>query len=141
MACRGGEAFGTALLHKPTNYGGGQLKLSRQIRVALSRVGGKTIEAVLQVQHNAPVDFLLGTDLQSKLGFVLMSTEGGGTGFDLLEEKCWRVNSPVTVTTDTQTEMSTSTTVGATVSLIQATRVGCHLSILKWFSPRLKPMN
>ena len=47
------------------NYGGGELKLARQIRVSLSRVGGQTIEAVLQVQSNAPVDFLLGTDLQS----------------------------------------------------------------------------
>ena len=44
------------------SYGGGELKLARQIKVSLSRVGGKTIDAVLQVQSNAPVDLLgLGT--------------------------------------------------------------------------------
>ena len=30
---------------------------------------------MLQVQSNTPVDLLLGTDLQSKLGFVLTSVE------------------------------------------------------------------
>ena len=65
------------------NYGGGELKLARQSKVSLSRVGGKTIDAVLQVQSNAPVDLLLGTDLgtdlQPQLGFMLMSVEGDGT--------------------------------------------------------------
>ena len=69
--------------------------MARQIKVSISRVGGKPIEAVLQVQTNAPVDLLLGTDLQSRLGFVLMSVEHGGIGRDLLLQKQWRVNSPV----------------------------------------------
>ena len=103
------------------NYGGGELKLARQIRVSLSRVGGKTIEAVLQVQNNAPVDLLLGTDLQSQLGFVLMSVEEGGTGFDLLQERQWECVAPP-ASTSTNTEPA-GTQSGATVHLIQATRV------------------
>ena len=86
------------------NYGGGKLKLARQIKVSISRVGDKPIEAVLQVQTNAPVDLLLGTDLQSR-GFVLMSVEHGGIGRDLLLQKQWRVNSPVA---DTPTEQPIS---------------------------------
>ena len=106
------------------NYGGGELKLARQIRVSLSRVGGKTIEAVLQVQSNAPVDLLLGTDLQSQLGFVLMSVEEDGTGFDLLLEKQWKVvNSPVITTPNSETQQLAGTLNGTTVHLIQATRV------------------
>ena len=89
--------------------------------MSLSRVGGKTIEAVLQVQSNAPVDLLLGTDLQSLLGFVLMSVEENGTGFDLLQERQWKVvNSPVLTTTNLE---PASTPSEATVHLIQATRV------------------
>ena len=64
------------------NYGGGKLKLARQIKVSISRVGAKPIEAVLQVQTNAPADLLFGTDLQYRLGFVLMSVEDGGIGRD-----------------------------------------------------------
>ena len=104
------------------SYGGGELKLARQIKVSLSRVGGKMIDAVLQVQSNAPVDLLLGTDLQPQLGFVLMSVEGDGTGFDLLLEKEWKVvNSPVMKTPGPEAEKPASTS--ATVHLIQATRV------------------
>ena len=77
------------------NYGGGELKLAGQIRVPLSRIGGKTIEALLQVQRNAPVDVFLGIDLQSQLGFIQTSVAEDGTGFDLLQEKQLKVvNSP-----------------------------------------------
>ena len=88
--------------------------------MSLSRVGDQTIDAVLQVQSNALVDLLVGTDLQPQLGFVLMSVEGDGTGFDLLLE--WKVvNSPVAKTPAPEAEKPASTP--ATVHLIQATRV------------------
>ena len=75
----------------------------------LSRVGGKTVEAVLEVQSNAPVDLLLGTDLQSQLGIALITVEDG-TGFDLLQEKKWKIiDSPVLTTSNPATEQCDST--------------------------------
>ena len=68
------------------------------------------------------MDLLLGTDLQPQLGFVLMSVEGDGTGFDLLLEREWKVvNSSVMKTAGPEAERPASTS--ATVHLIQATRL------------------
>ena len=114
------------------NYGGGELKLCRQIRVSVSRVGGKNVEAVLQVQNNAPVNLLLGTDLQSQLGFVLMAVQDDLTGIDLLQDKQWKISDPdhcptpeatpeVIAKADCKKPVSEPT--GNAVHLVQATRV------------------
>ena len=47
----------------------------RQIRVSMSRDGGRRIEAVLQDQSNASVNLLLGTDSKSQLGLVLKAVQ------------------------------------------------------------------
>ena len=52
------------------NYGGEELSLVHQLKARVTRVK-YSIETTLQIQIDAPVDFFLGTDLQSELGFHL----------------------------------------------------------------------
>ena len=54
-----------------TAYGGQALDILSQIPLRLSQ-GEQTVEGVVLVQKDAPNDLLLGTDLQSKLGFALL---------------------------------------------------------------------
>ena len=68
---------------QPTNlqlksYSGDQLPIVKQIKVCLSREGFSTV-AWVQMQQDAPVEFLLGTDLQALLGFRLMQLEANST--------------------------------------------------------------
>ena len=72
------------------SYGGGRLNLVRQLTVTLS-TPGHTVEAVIQVQSGAPVDLLLGTDLQVKLGFTLLQTLPGGRAIDLVKQSRWQL--------------------------------------------------
>ena len=62
-------------LKKPSvtlhSYGGGELPILCEAVCVLSQ-GSYTVEAVLQVQRDAPVDMLLGTDIQPQLGFALV---------------------------------------------------------------------
>ena len=51
------------------NYGGGWLPVVRQTRVTMSR-SVYYVEAIVQVQKDAPAQLLIGTDLLSKLGFI-----------------------------------------------------------------------
>ncbi len=44
----------------------------------------------MQVQKDAPVEFLLGTDLLPQLGFTLLESSTDGTGMDLLQSNIWR---------------------------------------------------
>ena len=60
---------------KPTtirlrSYSGNDLPILKQVQLKVERQGRKA-DAWIQVQQNAPVDFLLGTDLQAHLGFFL----------------------------------------------------------------------
>ncbi len=52
------------------------------------------MEATLQVQKEAPVRLLIGTDLQSQLGFLFlqMDSEQAEPAKDLLQEKAWEVS-------------------------------------------------
>ena len=70
------EEWGKAIkqrLQQPTvslrSYGGGELNIISQVKCCVSR-DDFVVETVLQVQREAPVDLLLGTDTLSKLGFV-----------------------------------------------------------------------
>ena len=55
---------------KLRSYSGNDLPIVKQLELAISR-GQKHVKAWVQVQQDAPVDFLLGTDLQPLLGFQL----------------------------------------------------------------------
>ena len=66
------------------NYGGGRLPVVRQTRVTMSR-SGYYVEAVVQVQKDAPAQLIIGTDLLSKLGFIFLCSEPENENKDLLE--------------------------------------------------------
>ncbi len=53
------------------NYGGGRINIVSQMRVQLSK-GDHSVERVVQVQKGAPVNLLIGTDLQPALGFFFL---------------------------------------------------------------------
>ena len=44
------------------------------------------VDTAVQVQKDAPVDLLLGTDVQPALGFSLIQCDGSGTASDLTKE-------------------------------------------------------
>ena len=75
----------TVVLH---NYGGDQLNLVRQIKVTVSKAG-RGVDTVVQVQRDAPVGLLLGTDLLSQLGFALLEANQDGEAFDLFHDRKW----------------------------------------------------
>ena len=50
------------------------MNILSQVTLRLTH-GSKTVEAVVLVQEGAPHELLLGTDLQSKLGFILVAEE------------------------------------------------------------------
>jgi hypothetical protein len=52
------------------SYGGAELPIVGQVSCSLSK-GSFCIKSLLQVQQNAPVDLLLGTDTLPHLGFSL----------------------------------------------------------------------
>ena len=56
------------------SYGGVELPIMAQVSCKLSK-GGFSTESLLQVQKEAPVDFLLGTDTLSQLGFSLTESQ------------------------------------------------------------------
>ena len=58
------------------NYGGGELAIVAQVRCQLSK-GGLSVDSQLQVERDAPVDLLLGTDTLSQLGFSLTERDEG----------------------------------------------------------------
>ena len=70
------------------NYGGDQLPLIRQIQVNLSKAG-KKVNGIIQVQHDAPVGLLLGTDVLSQLGFAMLESYPNGMITDLLLGQKW----------------------------------------------------
>ncbi len=72
------------------NYGGDELSIVRQITASISREN-HTCQATVLVQKDAPLDLLLGTDLQSLLGFLFLQTEKDGVAVDLLQTKAWEV--------------------------------------------------
>ena len=71
------------------NYGGDKLPLIRQIQVNLSKAG-KQVDAIIQVQHDAPVGLLLGTDVLAQLGFAMLEPDPNGLITDLLLGQKWQ---------------------------------------------------
>ena len=104
-------------------YGGGELNIVREIRVTLTRLTF-SVEATVQVHAGAPVDLLLGTDVQLQLGLVLLAVQSDGKDKEPLQGKTWKCDSlPDTTTTINLPETTSEvvTTPPATVSLIHAT--------------------
>ena len=75
-------------------YGGQSLDVLSQIPLQLSQ-GDRVVKGVVLVQQDAPNDLLLGTDLQTPLGFALMM-ETVGSPVDLLRREELQTNSPST---------------------------------------------
>ena len=75
------------------SYGGKELNIVRQMSAVVSR-GDHFCEATILVQKSAPLDFLIGTDLQSKLGFFFLQSSAEEAVTDLLQKKMWKL-SPV----------------------------------------------
>ena len=71
------------------NYGGGRLELICQTLIILTK-NGHTTCATVQVQKDAPVELLLGTDTLPQLGFALLEMDLGETGVDLLQKQTWK---------------------------------------------------
>ena len=70
------------------NYGGDELKVVRQLTVTISKEG-HTCTATVLVLKDAPLDLLLGTDLQTQLGFLFLQKKTNGTAVDLLQKRKW----------------------------------------------------
>lgn len=71
----------TLTLH---NYGGDELRIVGQVSAVIAREGHMSTATVL-VRKGAPLDLLLGTDLQNQLGFLFLQRRGVGTAVDLLQ--------------------------------------------------------
>ena len=105
------------------SYGGAGLDIIGQALCRIS-VGKHQVEAVLQVQPNAPMELLLGTDILHKLGFALTQTGSG----DLLKEKTTGEETAPTVESKEEGGTNTNTPSSpqsekASVRLIQAARL------------------
>lgn len=110
------------------NYGRGELNIVSQIRCQITRER-YSIEGVLQVQKAAPVDLLLGTDLQPHLGYVLMQMNEVKPHVNLVPLQGTERKSKVDTSAMTVNETGVEPT--ATVCLVSATRVpGRHSKLV-----------
>ncbi len=73
------------------NYGVEEINIVWQLRTAISK-GLHTVDSLVQVQNGAPVDLLLVTDLQSRLGFVFQPTDREEVTTNLLEGEQWSIH-------------------------------------------------
>ena len=110
-------------LQQPTtalrSYGGGESNIVSQVKCCVSR-DNFIVETVLQVQKQAPVDLLLGTDILSHLEFTFSRLEKVGKSTDLLG--------------DLKSDMSISADKGVSDSSMH-TKLYVHLSLertLRW---------
>ena len=69
---------------------GDELKIVRQLTATISKEG-YTCAATVLVQKDAPLDLLLGTDLQTQLGFLYLQRKTDGTAVDLIQMKKWTI--------------------------------------------------
>ena len=102
------------------SYGGEKLNTVCQIKVAISR-GEHSAECVVQVQKGAPVHLLLGTDVHSRLGILVLACDSDNSATDLLSNQCWsKKTEPDNVEEPTITNVEPQE---GTVKLITATRL------------------
>ena len=133
------------------NYSGVELDIVKQVKVRISRPGFLAVTTTVQVQNNAPMKLLLGTDILPSLGFVFLQTEPEGEDIDLLEPQPSGAG-PV----DTTTEVAAAGEEVGVVHLLRATKVparhhklvraqvsGCEIATLTLFEPdhnQLEPL-
>ena len=70
------------------SYSGEKLNTVCQIKASISR-GEHSAECVVRVQKGAPVDLLLGTDVHSCLGILVLMCDSSDVATDLLSNQCW----------------------------------------------------
>ncbi len=101
--------------------------------------GHGCLEGVVQVQKPAPVDLLIGTDVQPQLGFLFLESGQDATATNLLDGKRWNVSEaqsqPVTEQPQEDSLPAEAAEEGrneapVVVSLIQATRLPARHSKL-----------
>ena len=107
---------------------GGQL----EIKVTLKRASYVT-EAVIQVHAGAPIDLLLGTDVQPRLGFMFLATDADGSAEELIQGGKWScersgngppsLDSAVPPLPTPAAESSSPPGTSVTVNLLQATHL------------------
>ena len=123
------------------NYSGVKINIIRQMRVSICRSGSAEVQAIVQVQKDAPAKLLIGTDLLPALGFIFLQTEFEGEDVDLLKPR--QTQAELNEEPPEHQEQSTGPdaggkqaesidTVGGVVRLIQATRVPArHKKLLR----------
>ena len=119
------------------NYGGGEVNLVREMEVTIRRANF-TINATIQVQAGAPVDLLLGTDVQPRLGFIFLASDADGSAEELLQGGKWTcdpkskvklIAAPATPPpAPEQTKSLDPTNTPVVVNLLQATRLPAQFS-------------
>ena len=72
------------------SYGGEELNLVGQLEAALC-YEDCLMTATIQLQKNAPVELLLGTDLRPQLGFAFLAKVNDQT-VDMLQQKPWQAD-------------------------------------------------
>lgn len=110
------------------SYDGHEINMIGQMSVNLA-TPGHSITAVIQVQKGAPVQLLLGTDLQASLGFSLIKSTGDVT-VDLSQEGQWirkvatdSMPEPPATQPATDVESEDQVVPAHTVHLLQATKI------------------
>ena len=110
------------------SYGGHEINMIGQMSVRLA-TPGHSVTAVIQVQKGAPVQLLLGTDLQASLGFRLIKSTGD-VAVDLSQEGEWirkiavdPTPAPLASQPATEVESGDQVVPTHTVHLLQATKI------------------
>ena len=76
---------------KLRNYGRGELDIVSQMKAQISK-GGNSLIGTVQVQKGAPVELLMGTDLQPQLGFLYFEPRQENIATDLFSSKLWDIS-------------------------------------------------
>ena len=100
------------------SFGGETLDMVCQVTVSIIR-GNRDITAKVQVQKGAPVNFLLGSDLLPRLGFLCLESQSDDTAVDHFHQHQWK-RQPLPH--PPPQKLSVSNKVG-TVRLLTATRL------------------
>ena len=113
------------------SYGGGQLPVVRQVHVTLARTGHH-VRAKVQVQRDAPAELLIGTDLLSELGFLLVRAEVDGKDVDMLQGHQQPVTPGRPGRGEIPPEKDSVSGAAGTVCLLQATKLpGRHSKLVR----------
>ncbi len=131
-----------ARLETPTvqlrSYGGGELNIVSQMTARLSNERNRW-EGVIHIQKGAPVDLLVGTDVQPQLGFLFLESGQDTIATNLLDGKRWNLSEaqtqPVTHQPQEESLPAEAAREGhnetpGVVRLIQATRLPARHSKL-----------